>query len=65
LFNELISLFFANNLIAFSAMKIQKLRNTASLFAGITFANYNFSQSKRSQLIDTELGSSVKTIGGG
>ena len=43
-------------------MKIQKLRNTVSPFAGITFANYNFNQSKTSQLIDTELGSRVKTI---
>lgn len=43
-------------------MKIQKLRNIESPFAGITFANYNFNHSKMSQLIDTELGSRVKTI---
>ena len=50
-------------MIAFTAMNIQKLNNSVSPFAGISFANNSFNKSGISQLIDNELGRRVKTIG--
>jgi hypothetical protein len=44
-------------------MNIQKLNNSVSPFAGISFANNSFNKSGISQLIDNELGRRVKTIG--
>jgi hypothetical protein len=44
-------------------MKIQKLSNTVSPFAGISFVNNSFNDIGLSQLIDNELGARVKTFG--
>ncbi len=44
-------------------MNIQKLNNSVSPFAGISFANNSFNKTGLGQLIDNELGIRVKTIG--
>lgn len=44
-------------------MKIQKYSNTVSPFAGISLVNHLFNKAGLSQLIDTELGNRVKTVG--
>ncbi len=44
-------------------MKIQKYNKTVSPFAGISFVNHSFNKVGLSQLIDTELGARVKTLG--
>lgn len=44
-------------------MKIQKLTTSVSPFAGISFVNHHFNKIGLSQLIDTELGSRVKSVG--
>jgi hypothetical protein len=44
-------------------MKIQKTSTIVSPFAGISFVNYEFDKVGMSQLIDSELGARVKTIG--
>ena len=45
------------------SIKVQKLHDSVSPFAGISFVNELFNQSGLSKLIDTELGMRVKTIG--
>ena len=44
-------------------MKLQKLINTVSPFAGISFVNYHFGKAGMSELIDTELGDRVTSYG--
>ena len=44
-------------------MKVQKLINTVSPFAGISFVNYHFGKAGMSELIDTELGNRVTSYG--
>jgi len=44
-------------------VKIQKYNKTVSPFAGISFVNHSFNKVGLSQLIDTELGARVKTLG--
>jgi hypothetical protein len=44
-------------------MKVQKLNNSVSPFAGISFVNDSFNKSGMNQLIDSELGMRVKTFG--
>ena len=44
-------------------MKVQKITNTVSPFAGISFVNYHFNNAGVTQLIDTELGDRVKLFG--
>lgn len=44
-------------------IKVQKLTDSVSPFAGISFVNALFNQSGLSKLIDTELGMRVQTVG--
>lgn len=44
-------------------MKLQKISNNISSFAGISLVNHEFENVGLSQLIDNELGARVKTIG--
>ena len=44
-------------------MKVQKLKTSVNPFSGISFANHSFNKSGLTELIDTELGRRVKTVG--
>lgn len=44
-------------------MKVQKLKTSVNPFSGISFVNHSFNKSGLSELIDTELGRRVKTVG--
>lgn len=44
-------------------MKVQKLKTSVNPFSGISFANHSFNKSGLTELIDTELGKRVKTVG--
>ena len=47
----------------FFGMKLQKISTSVSPFAGISFVHNEFVKSEMSELIDNELGFSVKTVG--
>jgi len=47
----------------FFGMKVQKISTNVSPFSGISFVNNEFNKVGMSQLIDSELGARVKTVG--